>query len=1086
MRDLYLLKEPEFYKKGLYLDQNHPAYLLASFRNPSEKTLHLARYGYAALEARSKLSQLSFRYADSLSREVPYVQSIRSKRLLDECPLRGFPRCPKGFERYRAADGTCNNFRHPWRGGAVLPMQRFLPPHYDDDIQTVRQSVLGGPLPSARDISSLVHRDVHQEVDAITLMFMQWGQFLDHDLTSSAQARMFNRSVPRCCENGGVGTLPPELTHPECLPIRVSGDDWFLSQFGIRCMEFVRSAPTSRIDCDLGWREQINQVTSYIDASTVYGSDPDVSDLLRTFERGQLRYGRSRNQGPLQPPDPPRGELCRLGAITTDCFRSGDLRAGDQPALVALHTAWLRYHNRLAEKLVSLNPHWSDEKVFQEARKIIGAFVQHITYREFLPILLGKEVIELFGLELEPKGYYKGYRSKTNPTIANSFSTAAFRFGHSLVQKSFVRTDKRHRIIRNNVTLHNEQVNVENIWSLGSVDRLLLGLSNQPIQKRDEFITSELTNHLFQSNGGRFGIDLAAVNIQRGRDHGLPSYTSWRKPCGLISLKTWTDFEKVMSKSTINRFKSLYKHFDDIDLFSGGLAERPVRGGIVGPTFACIIAQQFSNLRKGDRFWYENGDFESAFTPAQLQQIRQTTLAHVLCKTLDEIETIQPFVFLSVDHSHNSRVSCNDPSVNNFDLSAWAEKPREDVDTFLREGVDYDFDLHDIESRKSTKRKKTKTTTKPTFTNNNIRYEPLKIKLKNVTTTIVHLNKKNQYGQPLTVISSKPIIANDQKPTHISSKRPTFSQQRPTVQQTPNVDGYLLGFPASATDPPQNYPKNRPSSYSFNINIQISPPDEDNIRKPYPEKISGGGHDRFHFDIQSTNKFDTRPGYNYQPYATKKPDFGPPRPLYQPPKETLYEKLPFATSPKPYTYNIYANKFTTTRPVTIPSYLYLQEEDTYNNPTYNKPHRPNYEPTEVVYYPVLNEQSYARPIYHHAPLNSTKSLDDKKFIKISSIRGQKITSAEDMKRPIYISVQQREGEIELEDYDSGSGNPSLLQVDIAPSEVRAHEWRTYDEIGDVQPAVPLLEIMRINTSTLCANEIPHPIEVEFSSLVDSY
>lgn len=137
----------------------------------------------------------------------------------------------------------------------------------------------------------------------ITLMFMQWGQFLDHDVTSSVQARMFNRSVPRCCQEGGRSLLPPEFTvsnnhslnynlltyllqHPECLPITVSEDDWFLSQFGVRCIEFVRSAPTTRIDCDLGFREQISQVTAYIDASAVYGSDPETADSLRRFRKG--------------------------------------------------------------------------------------------------------------------------------------------------------------------------------------------------------------------------------------------------------------------------------------------------------------------------------------------------------------------------------------------------------------------------------------------------------------------------------------------------------------------------------------------------------------------------------------------------------------------------------------------------------------------------------------------------------------------------------------------------------------------------------------------------------------------------------
>jgi peroxidase len=138
---------------------------------------------------------------------------------------------------------------------------------------------------------------------------------------------------------------------------------------------------------------------------------------------------------------------------------------------------------------------------------------------------------------------------------------------------------------------------------------------------------NELKRNLFLAFP--FGMDLAAINIQRGRDHGLPSYTSWRIPCGLSQILDWEDLENIVGPNSANRIQQAYKHVNDIDLFVGGLAERPVVGGLVGPTFACIIAQQFSNLRKGDRFWYENSGFESSFTPAQLQSLRQVSLSQV-------------------------------------------------------------------------------------------------------------------------------------------------------------------------------------------------------------------------------------------------------------------------------------------------------------------------------------------------------------------------------------------------------------------------------------------------------------------------
>lgn len=185
---------------------------------------------------------------------------MRQTALHNECPLRGEPRCRPASKRYRTADGTCNNPKKPWWGSANTPQQRFLPPKYEDGLQIIRRSVLGGPLPSAREISTIIHQDHDIEMGGITLLLMQFGQFLDHDITASAQSRGFNGSVPRCCTDGGRDFQPPHLMHPDCLPIAVSPSDWFLSQFGVRCLEFLRSAPTSRIDCDLGFREQINQV----------------------------------------------------------------------------------------------------------------------------------------------------------------------------------------------------------------------------------------------------------------------------------------------------------------------------------------------------------------------------------------------------------------------------------------------------------------------------------------------------------------------------------------------------------------------------------------------------------------------------------------------------------------------------------------------------------------------------------------------------------------------------------------------------------------------------------------------------------
>lgn len=128
----------------------------------------------------------------------------------------------------------------------------------------------------------------------------------------------------------------------------------------------------------------------------------------------------------------------------------------------------------------------------------------------------------------------------------------------------------------------------------------------------------QLTNHLFKEDTSSFGTDLASLNIQRGRDHGVPSYNSWREFCGLKRANSWADLAGVFTNETLQRYSTLYASVDDIDLWSAGVSERPSPGSMVGPTFGCIMGHTFRNLRFGDRFWYENAGQPSSFTIGNL------------------------------------------------------------------------------------------------------------------------------------------------------------------------------------------------------------------------------------------------------------------------------------------------------------------------------------------------------------------------------------------------------------------------------------------------------------------------------------
>ncbi|CAG7822546.1 unnamed protein product, partial [Allacma fusca] len=576
--------------------------------------------------------------------------------------------------KYRSVDGACNNLVNPQWGSAFQPFARFLPPDYDDGISTVRKSTSGNELPSARLVSTSVHKDVSRPSSTLTLMLMQWGQFLDHDLTATSQTRSFNHSIPKCCR------VPLNLSHPDCLPIDVPEYDVFFND--TRCMEFIRSSPVPRPDCTLGPREQLNQLTSWLDGSVIYGSTDEDLKALRLFESGKLSYSYMPNRKSLLPrlQHFHEGE-CVLTSPRLFCFHAGDTRVNEQPGLAAMHTIWLRQHNLIAEQLTAINPQWSEEVLFQETRKIVIAQVQHISYREFLPLLLGPSVMKAFGLRLLKTGYYSLYNETIDGTVPNVFATAAFRFGHSLVQSQLYRCDEAHREMPHKVDLSQELMIPSNLHNLGEVDRISLGLASQKAQRRDEFITSELTNHLFRTQGHK-GLDLAAINIQRGRDHGLPPYLKWREACGLLkpllnnkSLETWEDFAEATGifPEKVAMFSSVYESPWDVDLFPGGMVELPVKGGLVGPTFSCIIGQTFRNVRRGDRFWFEN---PGQFMSAQLRALRNTTLARVICDTSDAIRTLQPIIFLAPHLQKNPHASCTDyKSIPRVSLEAWKELP---------------------------------------------------------------------------------------------------------------------------------------------------------------------------------------------------------------------------------------------------------------------------------------------------------------------------------------------------------------------------------------------------------------------------
>ncbi|XKL68847.1 hypothetical protein PGB90_006616 [Kerria lacca] len=574
--------------------------------------------------------------------------------------------------KYRRYDGLCNNVKHPTWGATNTPFTRMVGPLFADGINSPRISVQGTPLPPARIVSRTMHPDEGYHEHAATIMIIAFGQFMDHDLTlMGTPLDPVNKNEPEECCN-----RPPHLKNPYCMEIPVPEEDYFYQKYNVRCIDFVRAFPSIRPGCRLGSRLPFNTLTGVIDANTVYGVQESFARHLRSGFGGQLRMNSVFSEFGLKELLPLKLKIPDEGCIRSNrsqfCFEAGEIRVNEQLILTTMHTLWAREHNRVASKLAEINPHWNDETLYQEARRIIIAEIQHITFNEFLPILLGKEVMEKFGLMLEKEGYWDGYNSEVNPSVIDAFSAAAFRFGHTLLPTSVERWSKAHKFIASK-RLSNLIRRPYDLYRAGVLDEYIMGLLNQVAQAMDDSVTQEVTNNLFKKIGQDFGLDLVAFNMQRGRDFGLPGYMEFRKFCGLEESDTFAGMFGAMPNTTVTRYSSIYSSTWDIDLWSGGVSERPLSGSMAGPTFACIIATQFSYARRGDRFWYELPNQPSSFTHEQLQEIRKTRLARVVCDNTDLIDTIQMWPMVLPDHEINPRVPCRSQVIPSIDLTKWAD-----------------------------------------------------------------------------------------------------------------------------------------------------------------------------------------------------------------------------------------------------------------------------------------------------------------------------------------------------------------------------------------------------------------------------
>ena len=501
----------------------------------------------------------------------------------------------------RTYSGVGNNLSKPAKNAAGTTYSRKLAPAYED----AYEAPSGSDRPNPRTISNAVcaqdkiTTDEHQ----LSAFSWTWGQFLDHDMV-----------------------LTPGGERPD-LSVKVpKGDPHFDPRGGGKAI-----IPVARSlgNYESGQREQINKASGWIDASMVYGASKERADALRSFENGKLKEGLPGylpyNTDGLDNEDPFRGDPARL-------FLAGDRRANENLALTSLQTLFMREHNRLCSELAKRYPDASDEELYQGARKVVGAQIQQITYNEFLPTLLGEDAI--------PE--YSGYKPDTDASIHNLFASAAFRMGHSQVGRAIRRIEENgDETEHGHLCLKAGFHQAPRLTKEGGIEPILRGLSEYLQENTDTKVVDDLRNYLF-GRPGQGGLDLASVNIQRGRDHGLGTFNDVRAAYGIKKAETFADI--TSNEKVAQALEVAYGTPDKVDPWVGFLSEDHTADSSVGPTLKTVLTDQFTRIRDGDRFYYKNDPDVAKLAP-DMENLR---LVDVIKRNTD-IENIQDDLFIARD-----------------------------------------------------------------------------------------------------------------------------------------------------------------------------------------------------------------------------------------------------------------------------------------------------------------------------------------------------------------------------------------------------------------------------------------------------
>ncbi|XP_053613897.1 peroxidase-like [Plodia interpunctella] len=518
----------------------------------------------------------------------------------------------------------------------------------------------GSELPSARLVRTKILSEGYHAEHHFTLLA---SNFLLLSIIDVLDVLYLLRYIvaSECC----LGNTPNRAS-PDCIAIPVPEDDPFLRRSGVRCMNLTRFITFQDFQCIPNSlpAERISVPTPLLDLSIIYGNTDEQSARTRTYQNGLLRS--EFRDGVERPPGNAPTCISNKLPRETACFEFGDSFDGNTlPGIAQSSLIFYREHNRLARRLAEINACWNDEELFKTAREINIAQWQYLTYYQMMPLILGtKNALEV-GIIYNTDGYVNDFDQKYKPGVYHEYALGG-RYFHTFQEgRSDLYNNKGEYLGTRTII---DDALRSGIYELNNTEAdLNQGSFRQPAARFDYNLDPDVAERIF--DGLQRASDLSAIDIKRGRDHGVPSYNAYRKLCGLPVARKWEDFKEIVPDK-LEQFKRLYQDVNDLELMPAIYSEKWLKDAFVGPTLFCIMTQTLVQWRKSDRHFFEHGDIPTALTLPQLHEIRKTSYARLMCDSAVRVTQIQPQVLLNID-KENQLVSCK--KIPGADLTKWGD-----------------------------------------------------------------------------------------------------------------------------------------------------------------------------------------------------------------------------------------------------------------------------------------------------------------------------------------------------------------------------------------------------------------------------